>query len=310
MKEKSLMNEELGEALLRVGTKYKNVVVIDCGYANYVKTAKFKKWLEDRYFNVGLAEQNAIGMAVGMALKGKIPIVCSLAALLPMKAFSQIRELVCLPYLNIKIIGCYAGLSAAKEGATLQALEDMALMRSLANMKVFTPMNKSEVKKILLTITADFGPTYVRLDAFNEEVEIESEFTIGSGQILREEGNKIVIVAAGGLVSKAWKAVDLLKAKKIGATLINMPSIKPIDKDLLIKAAKAANQIFTVENHNVIGGLGSAVTEVLSEYCPRKVFRLGIQDHFGESGEKEDLLQKFWLDEKGIAEEIGRMIGM
>lgn len=300
MSNKIATRSAFGEGIVSLGEKYKNIVVLDADLAGSLKTVNFSKQFPDRHFDFGVAEASMTGAAAGFALRGKIPFICTFAVFATGRVFDQIRCSICYPNLNVKIIGSHAGIFTGEDGATHQATEDIALMRSLPNMKVFCPADAIETKKMLQAAVDDFGPAYIRLGRGGVPVLYDESypFEIGKGNILRE-GKDIAIFATGTVVSTSLEAASALEKDGISAKVVNISTIKPIDEDLIVEVAKKVNTIFTVEDHSVFGGLGSAICEVLSENYPKKVHRIGMTT-FGESGKPADLYKKYGFDGEGI----------
>lgn len=290
-----------GEALKELGSKNKDIVVLDADLSGSTKTAVFAKAYPDRFFNVGIAEQNLIGTAAGLATAGKIPFASTFAVFATGRAYEIIRNSVCYPKLNVKIAATHAGLTVGEDGATHQALEDISLMRSLPNMVVLNPADAVEAKQCIYRAAEHHGPVYIRLGRSKVPVIFDEDyrFEIGKGVELRK-GEDITLIATGVMVSKALGAAEKLAEEGISARVINMSTIKPIDEDIIIRAAKETQGIVTIEEHNIIGGLGSAVAEVVSQREPTYVERIGTMDVFGESGNGEALLEKYGLNEGNI----------
>ena len=290
-----------GEALRELGGLNKDIVVLDADLSGSTKTAIFKKEFPERFFNVGIAEQNLIGTAAGLAAAGKIPFASTFAMFATGRAFEIIRNSVCYPNLNVKIAATHAGLMVGEDGATHQALEDVSIMRSLPNMVVLSPADGVETKQCIYKAAEYKGPVYIRLGRSKVPVIFDEnyKFEIGKGVELKE-GKDITIIAAGVMVEKALIAADKLSEENISARVINMSTIKPIDKDIIIKAANETKGIVTVEEHSVIGGLGSAVSEVVVGNVPTYVEKIGTMDTFGESGDGNKLLEKYGLSVENI----------
>ncbi len=301
--------EAYGEALIKLAKENPNVVVLDADLSGSTKTAEFKKVSPERFFNVGIAEQNLIGTAAGMAVAGKIPFASSFAMFAAGRAFEIIRNTVAYPGLNVKIAATHAGLTVGEDGASHQAIEDISLMRSIPNMTVINPADCIEAEQAVIKAAEFFGPVYIRLGrAGVENIYDENyKFEIGKGVELKH-GNDVTIIATGLMVQKALKAADELSKEGISVRVINIHTIKPIDKEIIIKAAKETKAIVTAEEHSIIGGLGSAVLEVLSDECPTLVKRIGVNDTFGESGKPNDLLEKYGLTENNIIEACKQLI--
>lgn len=295
--------EAYGEALKKLAAANPNVVVLDADLSGSTKTSEFKKVAPERFFNVGIAEQDLIGTAAGMAIAGKIPFASSFAMFAAGRAFEIIRNTVAYPKLNVKIAATHAGLTVGEDGASHQAIEDISLMRSIPNMTVINPADSIEAEQAVLKAAEITGPVYIRLGRMNvEDVYDETyKFELGKGVELKK-GNDVSIIATGLMVQEALKAAGILSEKGIDARVINIHTIKPIDKDIIINAAKDTGTIVTAEEHSIIGGLGSAVLEVLSDVYPVPVKRVGVLDTFGESGKPAELLEKYQLTAKNIVE--------
>ncbi|MCR2043907.1 transketolase family protein [Anaerosalibacter massiliensis] len=298
-----------GEALKELGKTNKDIVVLDADLSGSTKTAVFKKEYPDRFFNVGIAEQNLMGTAAGLATTGKIPFASTFAMFATGRAFEIIRNSICYPKLNVKIAATHAGLTVGEDGATHQSVEDLSLMRSIPNMTVLCPADGVEAKKAIIKASQYNGPVYIRLGRSKEPVIFNQDynFQIGKGVELKA-GNNITIIATGIMVSKALEAGKILENHGISARVINISTIKPIDEDIIIKAAKETKKIVTVEEHSIIGGLGSAVAEVLVENYPVPLKRIGVEDKFGESGTAEDVLKKYGLTVENIVEKVKKII--
>jgi transketolase len=298
-----------GEALKELGELNKNVVVLDADLSGSTKTSVFAKSYPHRFFNVGIAEQNLMGTAAGLATAGKIPFASTFAMFATGRAFEIIRNSICYPKLNVKVAATHAGLTVGEDGATHQALEDISLMRSLPNMVVLSPADAIETKQCIIKAAEHNGPVYIRLGRAKVPVIFDENyrFEIGKGVELKE-GKDITIIATGVMVSKALEAGERLAEEGISARVINMASIKPIDEEIIVKAAKETKGIITVEEHSIIGGLGSAVTEVVCEKFPTKVIRIGTMDTFGESGDGNKLLEKYGLNVENIVEKAKKLL--
>lgn len=291
-----------GEALVELSEEFPDIVTIDADLAGSLKTGAFAKKHPERAFNIGIAEQNLIGTATGMAIAGKIPFACSFAVFSSGRPWEQIRNSVAYPNLNVKIVGSHAGILTGEDGATHQALEDLALMRVLPNMHVFCPADANETKAVMREMVKLKAPCYLRLGRDGVPVIYPEnyKFKIGKGDILHE-GTDATVVATGSLVGYALQAVIKLKQEDgINLELINMASIKPIDADMIVKSAQKTGLVITAEDHQVSGGLGGSVAEVLSEKQPTKLHRIGMQDQFGESGTPEDLYTKYGFNAEGL----------
>lgn len=308
---KKATRESYGMALAELAEEYPQVVVLDADLAEATKTGVFKKACPDRFVDCGIAECNMVGIAAGLAACGKIPFATSFAMFSTGRAYEQVRNSVGYPKLNVKIVGSHAGISVGEDGATHQCNEDLALMRTIPGMVVLNPSDHYEMKAAVKAAIEHHGPVYIRLgrlavESFNNSDDYK--FEIGKGITLRD-GKDITIVATGLMVSRALEAVKTLAEQGISARLINIHTIKPIDRGLIIKAAKETGKIITVEEHNVIGGLGDAVCAVLSEECPTPVIKIGVNDVYGHSGPAVDLLDEFGLNAAHIVEVTRKALG-
>ena len=298
--------ESYGNALVELGKEKENLVVLDADLAGATKTGIFKKAFPERHIDCGIAESNMMGIAAGLSTTGLVPFASSFAMFAAGRAFEQIRNSIGYPHLNVKIGATHAGIYVGEDGATHQCNEDIALMRTIPGMTVIVPSDDVEAKAAVKAAYEMDGPVYLRFGRLAVPVINDNEdykFEIGKGVILRE-GKDVTIVATGLCVSSALDAAELLKAEGIDAKVINIHTIKPLDKELIVTAAKETGQIVTVEEHSVIGGLGGAVSEALSEAYPVPVKRIGVNDQFGYSGPATALVEKFGLDGKGIAESV------
>ena len=301
MAEKIATREAYGSALAEFGAKY-NIIVFDADLAEATKTIKFKKVFPDRFFDCGIAESNMLGVAAGAAAAGMIPFVSSFAMFAAGRAFEQIRNSVAYPQLNVKIGATHAGITVGEDGATHQCLEDLALMRTIPGMVVLNPADAVEARAAVEAAILHDGPDYMRFGRAAVPVLFDAatySFQIGRGVTLAE-GADVTIAATGIMVEQALIARELLKNEGIDARVINCATIKPIDRDLLITAAKETGCIVTAEEHNIIGGFGSAVAEVISESCPVPVLRVGTEDVFGRSGKVPPLLEMYGLTAANI----------
>ncbi|MCC3864297.1 transketolase family protein [Terrisporobacter petrolearius] len=297
--------EAYGKALVKLGKINDDVVVLDADLSKSTKTNDFLKAYPNRFFNMGIAEQNLVGAACGFAAAGKIPFASTFAMFATGRAFEVIRNSVCYPKLNVKICATHAGITVGEDGGSHQSVEDISLMRSIPNMTVMVPADGVEAEKMIFAAAEFNGPMYVRLgrSAVPTIFEEDYNFEIGKGVVLRD-GNDATIIACGIMVNEAIIAADMLKEESIDVRVINMSTIKPIDAELIIKAAKETKAIITAEEHSIIGGLGSAVSEVVSENHPAIVKKVGVNDSFGESGTPNKLLEKYGLTAKNIVEKV------
>ena len=293
--------ESYGIALLELGEENKDVVVLDADLSKSTKTNGFKNEFPDRFFNVGIAEQNLIGVAAGLSNVGKIPFTSTFAVFAAGRAFEIIRNSICYPKANVKIAATHAGITVGEDGGSHQSIEDIALMCSLPNMTVIVPCDDREARQAVKLAAKIDGPVYLRFGRCNTEDIFDEnyEFKLGKGTEL-VKGNDISIIATGMLVSEALKASKMLKEEGINARVINMSTIKPIDEEIIIKAAKETKGIVTCEEHSVIGGLGATVASVVSRNHPTRVNMVGIQDTFGESGTPMELMKKYGLTAENI----------
>ena len=300
-----------GKALVELGEKRDDFVVMDADLAAATQTGLFKKAFPDRFYDCGIAEQNMMGIAAGIASTGKKVIVSSFAMFAAGRAFEQVRNSIGYPRLNVIIGATHAGISVGEDGATHQCLEDIALMRTIPGMTIINPADEVEARKAVYAAMELDGPVYMRFGRLAVPIVFgeDYKFEVGKGVELKE-GNDVTIIATGLMVKEALEAYDLLKADGINARIINMATIKPIDKDIIIKAAKETGAIVTAEEHSVIGGLGGAVSEVVGEEYPVPVVKLGVYDVFGHSGPAAKLLDEFGLRAVNIAEKAKKAISL
>ena len=300
---KKATRDGYGAGLLKLGEKYNDFVVLDADLAEATKTVVFKKKFPERFYDCGIAEQNMVSIAAGIAATGKRVFCSSFAMFAAGRAFEQVRNAVCYPHLNVIIGATHAGISVGEDGATHQCCEDIALMRTLPGMTIINPADAVEAEKAVEAAYNHDGPVYMRFGRLAVPVVFDDDynFEIGKGVELKE-GNDVTIIATGLMVAEAMIAYDILKEQGINARIINMATIKPLDTDIVLKAAKETGAIVTAEEHSVVGGLGSAVAEYLSENYPTPVIKLGVYDRFGQSGPANDLLDLYGLRGKDIAE--------
>lgn len=297
--------ESYGSALVELGKEHENLVVLDADLAAATKTGMFKNAFPERHVNCGIAECNMIGVAAGLAATGKVPFASSFAMFAAGRAFEQVRNSVGYPKLNVKIGATHAGISVGEDGATHQCNEDIALMRTIPGMVVINPADDVEAKAAVKAAFEHYGPVYLRFGRLPVPVinPVDYKFEIGKGVVLRE-GTDLTIIATGLPVAECLAAADKLAQDGIQAKVINIHTIKPLDEELVVAAAKETGKVVTVEEHSIIGGLGSAVCDVLSEQAPTKVMKIGINDVFGESGPALELVKKYGLDSDSIYEKI------
>ncbi len=298
-----------GDALVELGKIRNDFIVMDADLAAATQTGKFKKEFPDRFYDCGIAEQNMMGIAAGIASTGKKVIVSSFAMFAAGRAFEQVRNSIGYPHLNVIIGATHAGISVGEDGATHQCCEDIALMRTIPGMTIINPADETEAKKAVFAAMELDGPVYMRFGRLAVPVIFDDDykFEIGKGVELKE-GNDVTIIATGLMVKEALEAYDILKAEGINARVINIATIKPLDREIVLKAAKETGAVVTAEEHSVIGGLGSAVSELLSEEYPVPVLKLGVYDTFGHSGPAAKLLDEFGLRAVNIAEKAKKAI--
>lgn len=298
--------EAYGKSLAKMGQENKNIVVLDADLSKSTKTAEFKKVCEDRFLNMGIAEGNMMAVAAGLASCGKIPFVSTFAMFAAGRGFEQIRNSICYPKLNVKVCATHAGLTVGEDGASHQAIEDISLMRSIPNMVVISPSDAIETEAAIEAIIKYNGPCYVRLGRSGvPEINTNSDykFEIGKAVNLRE-GKDVCIIATGIMVDAALEAANTLSEEGIKATVLNIHTIKPIDEEAIVNAARKTGLIVTAEEHNIIGGLGSAVAETVTANYPVPVLRVGVKDTFGESGKPADLLKAYGLTSEDIVKAV------
>ncbi|MBQ1878668.1 MAG: transketolase family protein [Erysipelotrichaceae bacterium] len=299
--------EAYGKALAKLALENEKVVALDADLAGSTKTSEMKKVTPERHFDFGIAEANMMDAAVGFALNGKIPYASTFAVFAAGRAWDQVRNSVAYTNANVKICATHAGLTVGEDGATHQANEDIALMRAIPNMTVIQPCDGIETEACIRAIADYQGPCYVRMGRFaveNINDNPDYKFEIGKGVVIHEGTSPVLFVATGLMVQEALGAIDLMKEKGVDPTLINIHTIKPLDKELILKYAAASNLVVSLEEHTVIGGLGSAVAETLVAECPRRQLFIGVNDVFGESGTPKQLLDKYGLSSGKIAERV------
>lgn len=295
-----------GNALAELGREHEDVVVLDADLAAATKTGVFKKEFPERFIDCGIAEENMVGVAAGLAAAGKVPFASSFAMFAAGRAFEQVRNSIGYPHLNVKIGASHAGISVGEDGATHQCNEDIALMRTIPGMVIINPSDAVEARAAVRAAYEIDGPVYMRFGRLAVPVindRPDYKFEVGKGIVLRE-GKDVAIIATGLCVNSALEAAEKLAEEGIQAKVINMHTIKPLDEDLVVEAAKETGKVVTVEEHSVIGGLGSAVCDVLCEKLPTSVLKIGVNDVFGESGPAVKLLEKYRLDGQGVYEQI------
>ena len=303
--------EAYGKALVELGARYENLVVLDADLASATKTGMFKKAFPDRFFDCGIAENNMIGVAAGLSLTGKIPFASSFAMFVAGRSFDQVRNSVGYPHLNVKLGATHAGVTVGEDGATHQCNEDIALMRTIPGMVVINPADATEAKKAVEAAINHVGPVYLRFGRMAVPVLFDDsyDFQIGKGKTVAE-GTDVSIIATGIMVSEAIAARELLANEGISASVVNIATVKPLDEDLVVAEAQKCGAVVTAEEHSTLGGLGAAVCECLSEKCPTPVVRVGMRDTFGRSGTARELISYYGLDAKAIAENAKKAISL
>lgn len=308
-KEKKATRDGFGDALSEIG-KNEKIVVLDADLSESTRSIKFREKYPQRFFDMGIAEQDMVGTAAGLAASGKIPFACSFAIFITGNAYQQIRLHAGISQLNIKLVGSHAGLLTGEDGASHQSLEDISMMRAIPGMTVIQPSDYVEARAATKAIAELEGPCYLRLGRGKVPILHNSEykFQIGKADILRK-GKDISIFATGALIAEAVNAAEILKQKGIGAEVVNIHTIKPIDKKAIIDSVKKTGKVITCEDHNIIGGLGTAIEEVLSESYPCFVTKIGVNDVFGESGKPEELYKLYGLTAENIVKTAMKIAG-
>ena len=303
--EKKATRESYGEALKEIGKENKNIVVLDSDLAGATKSNIFKKEFPERFFDMGISEQDMIGTAAGMAACGKIPFASTFAVFAAGRAYDQIRNSVCYPNLNVKVCGSHAGITVGEDGATHQMLEDINIMKALPNMKVYCPSDGVQTKWIVKHVSEEEGPCYIRTCRLATNLIYDDNYAFDSNKmIVHGDGTDATIFATGVTVSESLKAQENLAKEGVNVRVVDVFCLKPIDEDTIIKCAKETKRLISVEDHNIIGGLGSIIADVLTDKYPTNLTKMGIKDTFGESGKAVLLLEKYGIDAKGITEEL------
>ncbi len=305
--EKIATRESYGKTLIELGKENERIVVLDADLAGATKTNLFAKEYPNRFFDIGIAEANMLGIAAGLATCGKVAYASTFAMFAAGRGYDQIRNSICYPKLNVKICATHAGITVGEDGATHQMLEDFSLMRTLPNMTVISPSDDTQTKWIIREISKIEGPVYVRLARLATPIiyEENQKFEIGKA-IQIGKGIEGTVFATGVTVSEAIKAQEELKTQGIDIRVVDVHTIKPLDRDIVIKCAKETKKLVSVEDHSIIGGLGSAISEILTEEYPAKLERIGMKDSFGKSGKAEELMEYFGLTSKAIVEKFQR----
>jgi len=306
----SAMRDAYGEALLELGATSRDVVVVGADTTASLKSGVFASKFPERFFNVGIAEQNLVSIAAGMALAGKVVFAGTYAIFVPGKSVDQIRNNIAYPNLNVKLVCSHGGISVGPDGASHQQVEDIAIMRAIPKMKVIVPCDAVSTKSSVKAVASIPGPFYVRLTRASTPVVYSGgfEYQLGKANFL-QDGADVALIACGILVPEALKAAESLKSKGISATVVDLHTIKPIDSDAVARVAQQCGRVVTAEEHNIMGGLGSAVAEVLGERRPTPMKRVGVMDTFGESGEAGELLKKYGLTAASIEQAASGLVG-
>lgn len=309
MADKLATREAYGRALLILGAENPNVVVLDADLSKSTKTADFGKNYPERFFNMGIAEANMLGTAAGLAAAGKIPFASTFAIFAVGRAFEQIRNSIAYPKLNVKIAATHSGITVGEDGGSHQAIEDVAIMRAVPNMVVLVPADGEETRQVILAAANYYGPVYIRMGRLDVPLLFgdDYQFEIGKANVLKE-GTDAAIMANGVMVSMALEAAAELAAEGINVSVVNVASVKPLDEETIVRIAKTTKAVVTAEEHNVIGGLGSAISEVLAEKQPTPIVRVGLKDTFGESGKPSELLEKYGLTKGDLVKAVHEVL--
>ena len=301
---------EYGLTLADLGKTNENIVVIDCDLSGSTMTKYFREAFPERHFNVGIAEQDAVTTAVGLSTTGKIPFVSTFAVFASGRAWEQIRNGVCYPNFNVKIVATHCGITVGEDGASHQALEDVAIMRAIPNITVIAPADATEVREVITWAAEYKGPVYVRVSRANLPVIFkEGEYKFNPKKaVVMKEGKDVTVVTNGETTCEVVEAAKMLEAEGISVEVVHAPVVKPLDTETIVNSAKKTNRVITVENHSIIGGLGGAVCEALSENYPVKVSRIGINDQFGQTGTASELMEYYGLSAKKLAEKIKGLV--
>lgn len=305
IRECTSVRSEYGKTLVELGKENKNIVVLDADLSCSTQTKQFAKEFPERFFNVGIAEQDLMTTAAGLACTGKIPFVSTFAVFASGRAWEQVRNTICYSNLNVKIAATHGGITVGEDGASHQALEDVSLMRSIPNMTVIVPADAEETKQAIKFAAEHKGPVYIRIARSNLPNIFDSnyKFNYKKANIIKE-GTDVTLITNGETLVETIDCATILSEKGINAEIINVPVVKPIDSETIIKSAQKTNRVITIENHSIIGGLGSCVCEVLSENYPVKINRIGTNDEFGQSGTAKELMAYYGLNAEKLAEKI------
>jgi transketolase len=307
--DKQATRDAYGKALVALGAENHDIVVLDADLSKSTKTADFAKHYPERFFNMGIAEANLLGTAAGLAAAGKIPFASTFAVFATGRAFEQIRNSIAYPKLNVKIAATHAGVTVGEDGGSHQAIEDIAIMRALPNMTVLVPADGEETRQAINAAVEYKGPVYIRMGRLDVPLLFDSnyDFKIGKANAVRE-GSDVVVFANGVMLAAALEAAKELEQEGIQVAVVNVASVKPLDEETVITYAKKTGAVVTAEEHNIIGGLGSAIAEVLGENAPTPMVRVGIKDTFGESGRPYELLEKYGLTKKEVVQAVKAVI--
>jgi len=307
--DKVATRDAYGKALLVLGAENPEVVVLDADLSKSTKTADFGKKYPERFFNMGIAESNLLGTAAGLAAAGKIPFASTFAIFAVGRAFEQIRNSIAYPKLNVKIAATHAGITVGEDGGSHQAIEDVAIMRAVPNMVVLVPADGEETRQVILAAAKYNGPVYIRMGRLEVPLLFGEDysFEIGKANVLKE-GTDVAIMANGVMVSMSLEAAELLAAEGISVSVVNVASVKPLDEETIVRVAKQTKAVVTAEEHNIIGGLGSAIAEVLGEKQPTPMVRVGLKDTFGESGRPQELLEKYGLTKADLVKAVHEVL--
>lgn len=301
--EKKATRQSYGETLEKIGEKYKDIVVLDADLSSATKTINFAKKFPERFFDIGIAEADMMSTSAGFATTGKVPYVSTFAVFAVGRGYDQIRNSICYPNLNVKICSTHAGITVGEDGATHQMLEDISIMRTLPNMKVLSPADDTQTRWAIEEAYKQKGPVYVRLSRLARPIIYDENQKFEFGEMIQiGEGTEATIFATGDILAEAIKAKEELEKQGINIRVVDVHTIKPIDEEMIIKCAKETKRLISIEDHSIIGGLGSAISEVLTSKYPAKLERIGIKDEFGRSGKAEELIKYYKLDAESIIE--------
>ncbi len=310
-RERKSIRSEYGKTLVELGKINKNIVALDADLSCSTQTAMFAKEFPERFFNMGISEQDMMATAAGLSTTGKIPFVSTFSMFASGRAWDQIRNSICYPRFNVKIVATHGGITVGEDGASHQALEDISIMRSIPNMMVVVPADCTETAEVIKFAAQYDGPMYIRLARTNvpDVFERDTYKFNPSKALVVTEGTDVTLVTNGETLAEAIDCVELLKEQGISAELIHMPVVKPVDTQTIVASAAKTKQVVTIENHSIIGGIGGAVCETLSEHCPTRVMRIGTNDEFGQSGEQRQLMEFYGLTGEKLAQKVMKFLG-